>query len=478
MTKNLKNMKLRNIYIKGITGVIAATTLLSCGESFTDLSPVSQRNVNQFYNTAGDLNTAINAAYRSLQANGAYNQSYWIIQEMRSDNTDQGSDGTGLGAELTVLDAFTENSTSEFVTSAYTDSYLGIARSNIVLSHIDAVTDIAAAERERIRGEALFIRSLFFYNLAISFGNIPLPLTEAKSIDEGKALPQVPASEVYKQLIQDLIKAESGLPIKYDAANIGRATKGAAATLLAKVYLVSGDKKSAETVLRRIVATYGYSLVADFANLWGLANKNNVESIFEVQYKGGGTGTGNAFTNAFHPTLRHTTGAYKNRPTPDLLKAYEAGDDRFLKSLDTTFVNAQGILQTNSKNDARYITKFGRENAFEETDASYNFVVFRYADVLLMLAESLGETDEAYTFINQVRKRAKLPAISASTPGTFAQKLLRERRVELAFENHRWADLLRFNVAKETMQALGKTIRPLYLIPQRELDINKSYKQN
>jgi len=470
-------MKFKKTSIQLVTSVLGAAALLSCGEGFTDLSPASQRNVNQFYSTAGDLNTAIIAAYKVLQANGTYNQSYWITQEMRSDNTDQGSDGTGLGAELTVIDNFTENATSEFVTAAYTDSYLGIARSNIVLSRIDGV-DIAEAEREQIRGEALFLRSLFFYNLAVSFGNIPLPLTEAKSAAEGNTLPQVPAADVYKQLIPDLIKAEAGLPLKYDATKVGRATKGAAATLLAKVYLIAGDKKSAETVLRRIVASYGYSLLPNYANLWGLANKNNAESIFEVQFKGGGTGTGNAFTNAFHPTLKHTTGAYKNRPTQDVLKAYEPGDDRFLKSMDTSFVNAQGVIQTNTKNDARYIVKFGRENAFDENDASYNFVVFRYADVLLMLAEALGEGTEAYALINQVRARAKLAPISAATAGTFAQKLLHERRVELAFENHRWADLLRFGVAKEVMLAQGKTIRPLFLIPQRELDINKAYKQN
>jgi hypothetical protein len=470
-------MKFHKILVQLSLTLGGAASLLSCSESFTDLSPVSQRNVNQFYNTAGDLNTAINAAYKVLQANGTYNQSYWVMQEMRSDNTDQGSDGTGLGAELTVIDNFTENATSEFVTSAYTDSFLGIARSNIVLSRIDGV-DIAENDKERIRGEALFLRSLFFYNLAVSFGNIPLPLKEAKSAEEGKLLPQVPASEIYKQLIPDLIKAEAGLPAKYDAANTGRATKGAAAALLAKVYLTAGDKKAAETVLRRIIASYGYSLLPDYASLWGLANKNNAESIFEVQFKGGGSGTGNAFTNAFSPTLKHTTGAYRNRPTQDVLKTYEPGDDRFLKSMDTSFVNAQGILQTNTKNDARYIVKFGRENAFDEADASYNFVVFRYADVLLMLAEALGEGTEAYGYINQVRARAKLAPISAATPGTFAQKLLHERRVELAFENHRWADLLRFGVAKDVMQAQGKTIRPLYLIPQRELDINSSYKQN
>jgi len=468
-------MKLQKLYI-----LFTAGYLTSCSAGFTDLNPISQRNVNGFYKTSDDMVTAINATYKALQLNGTYNQSYWILQEMRSDNTDQGSDGTGLGAELTVLDNFTEIATAENVSAAYNDSYLGIARANIVLSRIEPV-EMDAKLKDRIKGEAIFIRSLLYYNLAVAFGNIPLPLTEPQSVDEGRTLLQVPASEVYKQISADLISAEALLPNKkdYDAANIGRATKGAAAALLAKVYLTNGDKKSAETVLRRIVGTYGYSLLPDYANLWGLTNKNNAESIFEVQFKGGGTNTGNAFTNAFSPLLRNSVGAYKNRPTQDMVKAYEPGDDRFKKSMDTTYVNAQGIVLTNTKNDARFITKYGRENAFNEGDASNNFVVLRYADVLLMLAEAIGENEEAYSLINQVRSRAKLPALNAASPGTFAEKLLHERRVELAFENHRWADLLRFGVAEQTLKAQGKTtVRTLYRIPQRELDINVGFKQN
>ena len=113
-----------------------------------------------------------------------------------------------------------------------------------------------------------------------------------------------------------------------------------------------------------------------------------------------------------------------------------------------------------------------------EGDAPNNWIVFRYADVLLMLAEALGEGQEAYDLINEVRDRADLDPIDESTPGSFEEKLLRERRVELAFENHRWADLLRFGVAESVMSAEGKNPRLLFLIPQRELDLNASWTQN
>ena len=127
-----------------------------------------------------------------------------------------------------------------------------------------------------------------------------------------------------------------------------------------------------------------------------------------------------------------------------------------------------------------YTIKFGTTNPYNDDDAPNNWPVFRYADVLLMLAEAIGESDEAYGYINQVRNRAGLAPIDATTPGTFVDKLLHERRVELAFENHRWPDLLRMNKAESVMAAQGKNIkgRLLYAIPQRELDLNSNFSQN
>lgn len=455
-------MKKKLIYI-----LISAGILSSCGKEFTDLNPISQRNVNAFYKTSDDMVIAVNAAYKALQMNGAYNQSYWILNEMRSDNTDGGADNTGLGADLNAIDNFNENAaTAELITSSYLDSYVGISRCNIVLSRIEEVP-MDQNLKNRVKGEALFLRSLFYYNLAVNFGRIPLVLKEI-TVEEGKSYAQLPASEVYKQLVADLATAEGFLDVKYTGSNVGRATKGAAATLMGKIYLTMGDKASAVAPLRR-VKTYGYTLVPTYDKLWGIANKNNVESIFEVQYKGGGTNTGNAFTNAFSPLMIQSTGAYKNRPTAEMQAAYEPNDKRFAISMNPI----NGPL-----NAGRFILKYGTTTAYNEGDADYNFVVLRYADALLMLAEALGEGTEAYDLIYEVRFRAGLNRIDSSTPGTFAEKLLKERRVELAFENHRWPDLLRFGKAAEVMKAQGKTPRLLFLIPQRELDINNTYTQN
>jgi hypothetical protein len=129
--------------------------------------------------------------------------------------------------------------------------------------------------------------------------------------------------------------------------------------------------------------------------------------------------------------------------------------------------------------EALYIKKYQADIAIEN-DSDINFVVFRYADVLLMLAEALGETDESYDLINEVRERADLGEINAATPGTFEEKLLHERRVELAFENHRWADLRRFNAINKVIEAepVITGTREYFFIPQREMDINPNFTQN
>jgi len=451
---------------KYILSAIMLTGMLSCSDSFTDLAPISQRNAGAFYETSSSMEVATNAIYNSLKSMGTYNQSYWVLQELRSDNTFW--DGTGLAEEISIFDKFNDISTSDITESAWVDSYQGIARANIVLNRIDDV-DMDANLKEQLKGEALFLRSLFYYNLAVAFGNIPLVLTEPVSVAEGLDHTQVNANAVYTQLIGDLESAESKLPQDVSAANLGRATKGAAATLLGKVHLTMGNNGEAEAALRRVM-TSGYSLLDDYANLWGEENEHNAESIFEVEFEGGFGDQGNRFTSRFHGVLAASvTSGQHGFPEMSLLNAYETGDERFAASIDGVTPDITG-----------YTKKYGETNSFSDDDAPNNWVVFRYADVLLMLAEALGEGTEAYGLINQVRTRAGLGEIDSSTPGTFAEKLLQERRVELAFENHRWPDLLRFGAAESTMAAQGKPIngRLLFAIPQRELDLNSNFVQN
>jgi hypothetical protein len=439
----------------------------SCSKEFTELSPISERNIQSAYKTEADFAVAVNGLYDALQLNGTYGKVYLLLNEMRSDNTLNGGGANGIAASLNELDLFKEISTATELSSSWSDSYKGIARCNIILDKIDASV-VPDALKKRYKGEALYIRSLLYFNLAVIFGNIPLQLTDVASPSEVN-LKQSNAADVYKQIIADLLVAEPLLPAKYTGADIGRVTNGAVNTLLGKVYLTNGDKASAIVALNKVVDSKNYSLVTDYAKLWGAANENGPESIFEIQYKTGGQGEGSGYFEYFASIIGRAGGVGGgNTPmnmTPDLLASYQTGDLRYAKSI---FRNGKIPDTTYS---LKYITT--QTTTF---DGDNNWYVARYADVLLMLAEALGESTQAYTYINQVRARAGLAAISETTSGTFVQKLLAERRAEFALENHRWQDLLRFGVAKSTMAkqlAVPEAdIRLLYAIPQKEIDVS------
>ena len=443
---------------------------MSCSKEFTDLSPISERNTGSFYTSANDFEVALAGVYNTLLSQGIYNEAIWIMNDLRSDITFW--DAGGLAAAIVRYDDFEETTIDYVGRDSWIAHYKGIGRANSVIGRIEDV-EMDASQKTRIVGEAKFLRSLLYYNLATTFGNVPLVLNEATSADDDKENVQVPIAQIYSQIAADLTEAESSLP---STAKGGRATKGAAAALLGKVYLTQGDKTSAASALKRVS---GYSLVDNYTDLWGVENEFNKESIFEVSYESGYGVLGNLYTSAMNTELGATvTSGPRNFPTKSLISSYEAGDTRFEASIAGIGSEAVGF----AADGAGWCIKYGTTNPSTDNDGPNNWVVLRYADVLLMLAEALGESTESYGYINQVRARAGLGAISSSTAGTFAEKLLQERKVELAFEGHRWPDLKRFGVAASVMSSDPRAIdirgRLNLAIPQREMDINPDFVQN
>jgi len=473
-------IKIKNIFSSISWLIVTSTLFVSCSDEFTLLAPHSQRNVDNFYQTKTDFETALSGVYDALQSGGAYgNQSdiatggtggYWMMTEMRSDNTDQGGDVTGLAAAVAQLNEFAETSLSEYTLGAWMGSYQGVARANTLITRIKSA-DLDNSFKDQVTGEALFVRSLFYYNLAMLFGNIPMPLEEI--LETNPKQTQLTQTQVLTQLVTDLTDAAGKM--SGTRSQFGRASKWSALTLLGRVQLHLGNNSEAASALNQVINSGEFSLLSNYANLWGPTNENSEESIFEVQFVSGGFGEGSGFTNSFSPSadLQTGEGGGRNRPTIDVSRAYETGDLRYKVSMDTLYVlNGDTTYQ-------RHVKKY-ESNPFSNFDADNNFIVFRYADVLLMAAEALGEGAQAYSYINQIRTRAGLSDISASTPGSFEDKLLQERRVELAFENHRWYDLLRFGTAVSTMnaqfaqQGFSITINEnnlLFPIPQREIDL-------
>ena len=424
--------------MKRYIGIIVFTGLLlgiatSC-EKFLTLTPVSQANVEDFYKTPGDINNAVIAAYnyhkRIFSTNFCVQH---ILDEWRSDNT-----GTlGITDEV---DNFTKDTGKEWYMWSWDNCYKAIYMCNIAMEKAMDV-DMSEDLRNQYIAEVKFLRAITYFELVRNYGGVPLITETPKSLDRGSVnVFRNTVDEVYAQIIEDLQFAENQLPVSYsDAEEVGRATKGAAKTYLAEVYLTRGNKADAITRLRDVL-TYGYELLPNYEDVFAAQNGNNAESVFELQFK--------SSTDAC-PTIYMFTsmnvdlnpGLGYNAGTQDLYDAFEAGDPR------------RDYTMAKDKLDLYYCTKYRDPNANPIADADNNIPLMRYSEVLLLLAEALGETTESYDLINQVRDRVGLAPIDASTPGTFSEKLLHERRVELAYENKRWHDLLRFGVAIDVMNA-------------------------
>ena len=449
----------------------------SCTKDFTALSPVSQRNTTDFYQSQSDFNTSVMGAYVSLQLNGNFRQGIPVAFEMQSDNAFNGAGSTGVSEQYEQVDLFTQIPTGVFPELVWSDAYKGIDRCNNIIKYIDNAT-FDTKLKNQYKGEALFVRSLLYYNLSVIFGNIQSKFDVTDGID--RSLAQVDAATILNQIAGDLATAATLLPPVYAAIDKGRATSWAAKSLGAKVLLTVGKKTEAKTLLSDIINNGPYQLLPNYADVFGTTRKNNAESVFEVQYKAGGRKLGSMYTNMFvNPKGDQIGAGGGNIPftiTKSIRDEFEPGDKRFPVSIvDTSSVQAWWTVP-------KY---FGAVSGPLDGDA--NWFVMRYSDVILMMAEAEGAPG-GYTYINQIRTRAGLASIGASATQTFADQLLHERRVEFAFEGQRWPDLIRFGVAKRIMskaltdrtgvQYTEDKIKLLFPIPQQEIDNSTNLIQN
>ncbi len=461
---------MKNILIIFIIGTVFLFT--SCEDELLQ-NPISQPNASSFYKTQADLENAVNAAYDGLQRIGQYGQNFAYYMEVRSDNSDVEIPGNS-GGVYGDMDLFKELPNNFVLTETWRDSYLGIQRANIVLNRINEIAMDASLRDVRV-GEMKFLRALTYFNLVRIWGDVPLVLTETSDAFESFSHQRDAAQGIYDQIIKDLKEAAQALPEKQ--AQPGRATKGAANALLGKVYLTLKNYPEAITALRA-TTTGTYRLLPDYASVFGVVNENNAESIFEVQFRSGSVGEGSRLPNQFMPSTKNslingqglTLG--DNRPTAEFADGYEAGDARKAVTIGV----ADGLL---------YPKKY-LDIPTQPFDANINVIVLRYADVLLMLAEALNEqgyavNGEAFNLLNQIRTRAKLPQLTATelpNQNSFRLAIEKERKYELAFENHRWFDLVRTGRAITVMNAHKSSngafqVKPyqlLFPVPQDEIN--------
>lgn len=492
----MKILNIKPIIFKSLLlSLVVLTT--SCSEDFLDLSPVSSQNVESFFTNQEDVENAMTGAYSSFYLDGIYGTALPILGELRSDNAEMGSTA-GSRADYWSLAEFSTQPSFSLYDDTWDDHYVGISRVNLILSRIDGISDLEDSYVEQIKGECYFLRGLFYFNLVRVFGDVPLVIKELTTIEEAYEYGRTSSDEVYAQIVQDLLYAQDALPATPD--DVGRATSGAAAAILGKVYLTMQDYESARDKLAEVINSGTYSLQADYADLWDVANENNSETIFDVQWEGSSTySTGSYYSEHFFPygytnfSFSTTSGGY-NIPTEDLIAAYE--DDDLRKDITIQMSWMDGDTEITGL-EGRYSTKFNDTPETTSSGASDNWHVIRYADVLLMYAEALNEIGyqaggEAFTYLNAIRSRAGLAdktsgntdeSLSVDSQEEFRLAVEQERRVELAIEGHRWFDLVRTDRAIEVMTSfLGESISEyqlVYPIPQTQIDVNPDkIKQN
>ncbi len=474
------------------TIIIILTIFLFSGcEDFLDVTPEDRIDLQSFFSTDEEMVIGVNGVYaaqRQMITRGdGGSPLLFTLLESRSDNV--GMDHTDQ-AERVETDLFNEGA-GNLPISGMWEALWNVVNlaNNVIASGPDAEGDESLINRTV--GEAKFIRAFTYFHLVNIWGGVPLRTEPTVDFSE-TILPRSGVGAIYDLIVKDLTEAAAILPDEYDGSvsnEQGRATKGAALTLLGKAELQRGNSPAAVAALRQVEGKY--SLLSGFADIHTTGNNNTDEAIYEVNFNPANQ-TGWGGNNAFIPAnVAQALGIVAGGSTRAVLSAYPTQD--LVDSYDPADLRIPGTFGITTDASAAYVGPYISKyiDLTAETQGSdINLVLLRYADVLLMLAEALGEGSEAYGYINQVRSRAGLPDIGSSDPGTFLEKVMNERRWELAFEFHRWIDMQRMpandiiskmetQLEAQQLNKFGLTVditltndNLLYPIPQGEIDIS------
>ena len=447
----------------------------SCNKQLNQ-APITSKTSTNFTKTQSEVEEYVNAAYGELQKDGMYGLYFPALGEIPSDNTYDEVPANDNGV-FGQLDLFTTIPLNSLLSAVWDSSYVCIQRANTVLNRISNITYTDSTVKQSRIGEMKFLRGLTYFNLVRVWGDVPLVTQETTDPNKYFGQGRTPKDQVYKQIEQDLTDAVSVLPVV--PANPGRATRYAAQALLGKVYLTLNDWSNAKTNLQAVVDGNKYALLTDPAQVFNINNKNNAEIIFAVQFAAGVNGNteGSPMAQQYSPSGTIANAKGHNIPTLSLYNLYANNDLRKNAYLGLT------------SNNVPYYKKLV-VNTVNPIDGGSNFVVLRYADVLLMLAEANNEMNnisDAAKYLNMIRQRAGLNNTQASTQSTLRDSISLERRFELVGEGHRWFDLVRTGTAVSVMNAWFKanqfniTIdshQLLQPVPQSQIDTDPSIKQN
>lgn len=452
-------------------------------DSFLEREPISDVTEGNFFQTGADAEAALVAAYDAFQSE-YYIFDRFINGDVIADNCYAGGDNPN-NFQLDEFQVATNNGNVE---RDWRYLYEAISRANAVIDNVGAINapDLTEARKSEILGEARFMRATHYFQLVNLWGPVPLILQKVNSTaPEVVFQPRATVDEVYDAMIRDLEVAIDLLPARWPNLQ-ERATKGAAQATLAKVYAhrPSPDWNAVKTNAEAVINSDVYSLLSNFNSLWDGTNENSSESIFEVQYIGGTNEANWGPQLWLPPSLTGDNWRKFNTPANDLLAAFDQMNDDVRK--DASILIEGGLPWI----DPDYPTgvlpfpfKQRRAGGFSSPN---NFILLRLADIILLAAEANAELNDLVKSreqLNLVRDRVDLPEITTNDQNELLEAIHNERRLELAFEGHRWFDLKRTGRAIEVMNALnrGYDVTPnklLLPIPQSELDRNPRLDQN
>jgi hypothetical protein len=499
-----------------LAGLLLTT---SCQKDLLDQVNPNAPSSTQFWRNQDDANRAVLAVYSGQQLFTTYSLYWHFATTGRTDESFTSTPDPSLNQYLVFRQVSPNDQRSAWL---WNDTYRILFRANQVLTNVPNIAMDNETLKKQYLAEALFVRSLCLYDLAVLFGNIPLVTTQ---VDANTRVPQATQDEAFAQIIKDLTTAKADLPVSYTGNDLGRATRGAATALLGKVYMQLDKNlhpnkwQLASTQFAEVINSNTYSLVSEYSDNFTEANENNRESIYEVQFSSinrsttvqdiPGGGEGNERAQFFGPPgigytdvevrrwlfdeFSDKTATGGTDPRRDATLFSSVGTPRlygrnFLATGGGLDINPNRLLWRKYQND--------RTRNFEDLYSGINVRLIRYADVLLMQAEALneqGQTTAALPLINQVRQRSSvnLTALTGSfTQDAMRTQLRHERITELAGEGMRWSDLVRYGLfdtqagideLKARDADFNNFVIPrnkLLPIPQTEIDIDKNLKQN
>ncbi|SDE06635.1 RagB/SusD family nutrient uptake outer membrane protein [Pedobacter soli] len=469
----------------GLIALCASTLVIpACKKDFLNVDPQAKQPAVTFWKTQDDATKAVNSIYANLRTWGNTAFPALAVESIPGDDAEKGSSANDA-SYLNNFDNYTASSTEGQFGGFWEAQYQNINLCNQVLDNIPAIS-MDASLKARYIAEAKFVRAYSYFRLVRAFGDVPLRLNVPKDASEFN-IPRTPKAQVYAAIEKDLDDAAAVLPQTYPAADLGRATKGAALGLHAKVAMYLG-KWDAVLSYTNTVMTLGYDLYPNFQEGFRTTRENNIESVFEIQCELllNNKDASNSQYSQVQGVRGSVAGWGFNVPTAALAAAFETGDVRRNGTIifrGETTPQGDAIAPTGDNpmyNEKSYVPFSLIVSGYTE-GSQQNVRVLRFADVLLMNAEAaneLGNTTLAKTSLNRVRARARggvagvLPDVTTNDKEALRQAIWKERQVELAMESDRYFDVIRQGRGTAVFGAKGWKAgkNEVWPIPSTEID--------